>query len=239
MTLDVCSDDYFILADTANVNSEADMNHKPARCAAGILLVFGLSSLGAYAHPHSFISLKTTPVVEQGQLTGLKMQWLMDELTSADLLYDAGDAKPDSPVWKKLAAEVMANVLGQHYFTEIWQQGKKVKFTAQPPEYRLERVEHQAMLSFVLPLAKPQPLQGASFQFSTFDPSFYVDMTYIEDSDAFLSSELATRCHISVLTPDPSEEMLEFAASLDKDDAPPEDMALGQQFAQKVTLQCQ
>lgn len=222
-----------------NSNPETDMSHKRAYITGGLLLIAGLSSFTAHAHPHSFITLKTTPVVEQGQLTGLKMQWLMDELTSADLLYDAGDAQPGSPVWKKLAAEVMANVLGQHYFTEIWQQGKKIKFTAQPPEYRLERVGHQAMLSFVLPLAKPQLLQGSSFQFSTFDPSFYVDMTYIEDSDVSLPSDLATRCHISVLTPEPSEDMLEFAASLDKDDAPPEDMALGQQFAQKVTLQCQ
>ena len=36
-----------------------------------------------------------------------------------------------------------------------------------------------------------------------------------------------------------SEEMLNFAVSLDKADAPPEDMELGKQFAQQVTLQCQ
>ncbi|MEX8983539.1 DUF1007 domain-containing protein, partial [Salmonella enterica subsp. enterica serovar Montevideo] len=32
---------------------------------------------------------------------------------------------------------------------------------------------------------------------------------------------------------------LRFAQSLDKEDAPPEDMDLGKQFAQTVTLQCQ
>jgi len=215
------------------------MNHKRAAVIGTFLLVTGLNSWSVQAHPHSFISLKTTPVVEQGLLTGLKMQWMMDELTSADLLYDAGDAAPDSPVWKKLAAEVMANVLSQHYFTEVWQQGKKVKFTAQPPEYRLERVGHQALLSFVLPLAKPQPLQGASLTFSTFDPSFYVDMKYDHDADVSLPQMLTKNCQITVVTPEPSEEMLIFAASLDKEDAPPEDMALGQQFAQQVTLQCQ
>lgn len=229
----------FCLVRSQNVNPEVGMKNKQACITGSLVLLAGLTSLGIHAHPHSFISLKTIPVVEQGQLTGLKMQWLMDELTSADLLYDAGDAKPDSVVWKKLAAEVMANVLGQHYFTELWQQGKKVKFTAQPPEYGLERVGHQAMLSFVLPLAKPQPLKGARFQFSTFDPSFYVDMKYDQDTDVSLPPTLAANCHISVLTPEPSEDMLVFAASLDKDDAPPEDMALGQQFAQKVTLQCQ
>jgi len=42
-----------------------------------------------------------------------------------------------------------------------------------------------------------------------------------------------------VHTPKPSEETLNFAISLDKADAPPEDMELGKQFAQEVTLQCQ
>ncbi|MDU1426041.1 MAG: DUF1007 domain-containing protein, partial [Klebsiella michiganensis] len=32
--------------------------------------------------------------------------------------------------------------------------------------------------------------------------------------------------------------MLSYAQSLDKADAPPEDMELGNYFAQKVTLQC-
>ncbi|MBS0849051.1 DUF1007 family protein [Citrobacter sp. JGM124] len=215
------------------------MNDKRGLIIGFILLMSGLVSFPAQAHPHSFISLKTTPVIDQGRFTGLKMQWLMDDLTSADLLYDAGDAAPDSPVWKKLAAEVMANVLAQHYFTEVWHQGNKVKFTSNPPEYRLERVGNQAMLSFVLPLARPLALEGTRFTFSTFDPSFYVDMKYDHDTDAFLPPSLAPRCQISVATPEPSEEMLLYAAALDKEDAPPEDMALGQQFAQQVTLQCQ
>ncbi|SQB28267.1 ABC-type uncharacterized transport system, periplasmic component [Citrobacter koseri] len=50
---------------------------------------------------------------------------------------------------------------------------------------------------------------------------------------------LSTQCSMSVHTPTPSEETLSFAQSLDKEDAPPEDMDLGKQFAQKVTVQCQ
>lgn len=82
-------------------------------------LFLAVLSFAAAAHPHSFITLKTQIMVKDDQLTGLKMRWVMDELTSADLLYDAGNAKPGDEIWKKLAAEVMANVLGQHYFTEF------------------------------------------------------------------------------------------------------------------------
>lgn len=85
---------------------------------------FMVLSWSAAAHPHSFISLQSEPVVKDGLLSAFKMRWTMDEITSSDLLYDAGNAKPGSEVWKKLAAEVMANVLGQHYFSELWQIGR-------------------------------------------------------------------------------------------------------------------
>lgn len=198
-----------------------------------------LTMQNAYAHPHSFIEMKTEVVAQNGQFNALKMRWTMDEITSADLLYDAGDAPAGSEVWKKLAAEVMANVLGQHYFTELWHNGEKVKFRDRPLSYSLEREGHQAVLNFVLPLASPQPLTGQTYTFSTFDAGYYVDMSYAQDSDASLSSDLVAECKISVETPTPDQEVLAFAESLDKADAPPEDMNLGRQFAQKVTLQCQ
>lgn len=199
---------------------------------------FMVLSFSVLAHPHSFISLKTEVVADNGLLTGFNMRWTMDEITSADLLYDAGNAKPGDEVWKKLAAEVMANVLGQHYFTEVWHDGKKVKFKNRPTEYGMEREEHQAVLTFVLPLAEAQPLSGQKYTISTFDPTYYVDMSYDKDSDAWLAQAISQQCRISVHTPTPNEQMLSFAQSLDKEDAPPEDMELGKQFAQTVTLQC-
>lgn len=207
------------------------------QCASALFLA--VLSLSAAAHPHSFISLKTEVVADDAQISGLKMRWTMDEITSADLLYDAGNAKPGDEIWKTLAAEVMANVLGQHYFTEFWHNGQKVKFLNRPTTYGMERDGHQAVLTFILPLAQPQPLAGQKYTFSTFDPSYYVDMSYAEDRDATLPAALQKRCSIAVHTPSPSDETRNFAIALDKDDAPPEDMDLGKQFAQQVTVQCQ
>ncbi|MDQ9158580.1 DUF1007 family protein [Citrobacter portucalensis] len=204
-----------------------------------ITLFLAVLSFGAGAHPHSFIHLKTEIVSENDQFVALKMRWTMDEITSADLLYDEGNAKPGDEIWKKLAAEVMANVLGQHYFTEVWHDGKKVKFKNRPTEYGMAREEHQAVLTFVLPLAEAQPLSGQKYTISTFDPTYYVDMSYDKDSDARLGQSISQKCRISVHTPTPNEQTLSFAQSLDKEDAPPEDMELGKQFAQMVTLQCQ
>ncbi len=84
----------------------------------------------------------------------------MDALSSAGLLYDAGNAAPGSEIWKKLAAEFMANVLGHHYFTEVWRNGAKVKFKNSPTEYGMTRDVHQAAFTFTLTLAEPQQLSG-------------------------------------------------------------------------------
>ncbi|MDQ4428975.1 DUF1007 family protein [Yokenella regensburgei] len=200
---------------------------------------FMVLSLPALAHPHSFIDIQTGVVVKNGQFTGLSMRWKMDEITSADLLYDAGNAKPGDEVWKKLAAEVMANVLGQHYFTEVWHDGKKVKFENRPDGYGLAREGHQAVLTFTLPLAEPQPLAGQTYTFSTYDPTYYVDMTWKNDHDISLPAAQQNACRVTLTTPEPNEKMTTYALSLDKADAPPEDMELGQYFAQKVTLKCQ
>lgn len=196
-------------------------------------------SFAAQAHPHSFISLQSEVIARDGQIVGLNMRWTMDEITSADLLYDAGDAKPGDEIWKKLAAEVMANVLGQHYFTEVWHNGVKVKFQNRPIEYALARDGHQAVLTFGLPLIQPQPLAGQTYTFSSFDSSWYVDMRYAHDKDAALPVALQKLCKVTVHTPQPDEQVLNYAQALDKANAPPEDMELGKQFAQTVTLICQ
>lgn len=193
----------------------------------------------AWSHPHSFIAMQATLVQQDDRLTGLKMHWVMDEITSADLLYDAGKAKPDSVVWKKLAAEVMANVMAQHYFAEFWHEGKPVKFGNLPPEYRLLREGNKAVLEFILPLGEPQPLTGQRYTFSVFDPTYFVDMTFLSEQSLYLPPELAQRCRFTLKTPDLNASLQAYALSLDKADAPPADMDLGRQFAQTVTLVCQ
>ncbi len=132
------------------------------------LLLLGLTlgiSQGAFAHPHSFIDMKTEIISRDNHLSGFKMTWTMDEITSADVFYDDANAKPDSVAWKKLAAQVMANVLGQHYFTEVYRDGQRVKFEDMPAEYHLYRNGQKAVLMFVLPLAHPPLLAGGPIQF--------------------------------------------------------------------------
>lgn len=202
------------------------------------LIVVGGVCQPAQAHPHSFIDMKTEIVTQDDRLAGFKMTWTMDEITSADVFYDIGDAKPGSVAWKKLAAGIMANVLGQHYFTEVYRNGQPIKFENMPSEYHLERQGLKARLLFVLPLAHPPELDGAPIVLSTYDPTYFVDMTYGDRQAITLPAALVSRCKIDLMTPDPGASLRQYALSLDKKDTPTEDMALGKQFAQRVTLQC-
>ncbi|TQI81747.1 ABC-type uncharacterized transport system substrate-binding protein [Serratia fonticola] len=217
-------------------NNEYALMMKLRALVVSLLMLF---CAGASAHPHSFIDMNTTFVAKDQKLVGLKMVWVMDEITSADLLYDAENAKSDSEIWKKLAAQVMANVLGQHYFTDIYREGKPVKYLNLPTEYHLSRQGHKAVLEFVLPLAEPQALAGKPFEISTYDPTYFVDMTYQDEKALHLPPEMAKQCKFSLMTPKPDASLQAYALSLDKSDSPGEDMALGQQFAQRVTLTCQ
>ncbi|WP_048697554.1 DUF1007 family protein [Erwinia piriflorinigrans] len=209
------------------------------KLALRLLWLVTVATPAVSAHPHSFIAMQTTLVHQEGQLSGLKMRWVMDEITSADLLYDAGKAQPDSVVWKKLAAEVMANVLVQHYFTEFWHQKQPIKFDKMPKQYQLSRQGHKAVLEFILPLAHPQPLKGQRYTFSTFDPTYFVDMYYDSEKDLTLPPELASQCRFQLQTPQPGASVKAYALALDKADAPTDEMELGRQFAQRVTLICQ
>ncbi|WP_127960215.1 DUF1007 family protein [Serratia microhaemolytica] len=207
------------------------------RGALASLLV--LCSTEAFAHPHSFIDMDVSFEMREQKLTGLKMVWVMDEMTSADLLYDAENGKDDPEVWKKLAAEVMANVTGQHYFTYVYRDGKPIKYKSLPSDYQLYRQGYKAVLAFVLPLTEPQDLAGRTFEVSTYDPTYFVDMRYKNKDSIHLPPEIAARCECELVTPTPSELLKAYALSLDKSDMPDEDMQLGQEFAQRVRLKCQ
>jgi len=204
-----------------------------------LLTLLMVLSPAVVAHPHSFIDMKTALVAQGDTFTGLKMTWTMDEITSADLLYDAGDARPGSVVWKKLAAGVMANVLGQHYFSEVWHNKQRVKFLNLPTEYNLSRNGHKAVLEFILPLAEPPTLTGQHFEILTFDPTYFVDMFYDNPGALTLPPALQGRCRFTLTTPKPNDSLKQYALSLDKADAPAEEMDLGRQFAQTVGLTCQ
>ncbi|EKT58521.1 DUF1007 family protein [Providencia sneebia] len=205
-----------------------------------LTLLFCLfASVKSFSHPHSFIDMQVLPEIEQHQYQGLTFTWKMDPMTSADIAYELKNKKESDPEWKKQAATVMANILSQDYFTEFYSQGHKVRFKKLPSHYQLQREGLQLIFTFTVPFESPFPINGSDIEFLTYDPTFFVSMTYPDNKAILHPKELEEICNIKLLEPDVTEALRTYADSLDIDETAEEDTTLGLQFAQRVKIQCQ
>ncbi|PTP12449.1 DUF1007 domain-containing protein [Vibrio sp. 10N.286.51.C3] len=188
------------------------------------------------AHPHSWIEMKTHIEGESGMITGLSMEWSFDAMTSMYML-DGEDVSPEKEkeTFKDLAASVIENMMYEHYFTYFYDGKEPIKY--QVAEHaKFERDKAKMVLTFDLPLSKPKPVTRDSLRMLIFDPSYFVDMSWISNNDVTLSNSLARQCQLEIVEPNPTPEQMSYAMSLPADADP--DNTLGQLFTQSVELHC-
>lgn len=201
-----------------------------------IVLFLSLLPLSTHAHPHSWIEMKTLIQGDEKHITGFRMVWTFDAMTSAYML-DGEDMSDEfkNTTLAMIRDSVMHNMMNEHYFTYFYQDKTPIKYKiAQNPHLTQDKAK--LTLLFDLPLAKPQPLTQDSLRLLIFEPSYYVDMTWKQKTDVQLSGELQKNCSFTLVEPNPTTEQMLYAQSLPEDADP--DHALGQLFTQTVTLQC-
>ena len=189
-----------------------------------------------YAHPHSWIEMKTFIEGQNDEISGFKMEWTFDAMTSAYMLDGEDTSKGnESKTLEKIARSIVKDMLSEHYFTYFYDGNQPVKYkTALEP--KLTRVKAKLMLSFRLPLAKKQPVTRDTLRLLVFDSSHFVDMVWKSKQDIVLSDELAKNCRLDLIEPDPSSDQMMYAMSLPEDADP--DNSLGQLFTQTVNVHC-
>ena len=201
-------------------------------------LLLGLFvSFGVLAHPHAFIDMQTTPIIENNQLTGLSMKWTLDEPSSSAVIYDMKQAKTKNEQ-QKLIDDVMRNVVSEHYFSYLYDnQHNKIKYSPHPKNYGVKIRGLQLQYYFDVPLAHSQQLEKNVFSLQTYDPTYYVAMTYTSKSAVDFSA-LPKNCQGKLIEPNVDEKIQAYASSLDKSQKN-EDDSLGVMFAQKIIIQCE
>ncbi|APC11114.1 MULTISPECIES: DUF1007 family protein [Providencia] len=202
------------------------------------LLILAIFAPHVAAHPHSFIEMQMSLETKQNKYSGISYVWKMDPMTSADIAYELKGVKPDDPRWKQQEAIIMANILMQNYFTDFYYQDKKVNFKRIPDSYHLEKEGFSLVFFFTASFMQPLPIADSHIKIQTYDPSFYVSMTYQNKQQITLPIELAANCDIDLQEANITDSMRAYAFSLDKSDTPEEDLALGKQFAQRVDIRC-
>lgn len=204
-----------------------------------LFLMFWLLTPSVFAHPHAFIDMKTKILVKNQQLVGFSTQWILDEPSSAAMLYDINQAHGNKQALQKLINEIIGNVVNEHYFSYLFDKnGNKVKYSAKPENYGMKTSGSQVLYYFDFMLSKPQSLVDNEFTLSTYDPTYYVAMYYDQPvNQAVDFSQLPTNCRGEVLEPQVDNKIKEYASSLDQSQRN-EDNTLGALFAQKVRLIC-
>ncbi|EAS66383.1 DUF1007 domain-containing protein [Photobacterium sp. GB-27] len=219
------------------VNMEIAFSMRWISFPAILLSSLTLFSTASQAHPHSWIDMKTYIQGDKKQITGFKMVWTFDAMTTAYML-DGEDMSPESKTetLARVGDSVMKNMMNEHYFTYFYNDQEPIKYKI-ATDGVLTKDRAKATLTFELPLSKPQPLTKDSLRLLIFEPSYYVDMSWKAKNDIILSPELSKVCTFDLVEPNPSPEQMLYAQSLPPDADP--DNALGQLFTQTVKLHCQ
>lgn len=201
-----------------------------------ILGLLSFFPLICFAHPHAFIDMKTKILVEDQQLIGFSMQWMLDEPSSASILYDLTQSTTSK---QKLVNEAMNNIVNEHYFSYLFDKdNQKIKYKSSPQNYGITSSGLQVIYYFDFLLSKPQILKNNRFELTTYDPTYFVAMEYPSSNQNTVDfSALPTQCSGRIIEPNVDEKVRQYAASLDRNQRD-EDSSLGAMFSQKVEILC-
>ena len=157
------------------------------------MLIF---ATGADAHPHVWVSVKTTVLFKGGAIVGLQQHWTFDEFYAAMAI--EGLDKNNDGVYdrQELAPLAQVNMDGMKefkYFT-FAKLGDAAVELSPPTDYWLEYTNKLLTLHFTLPLAKAVPAKANALSFSTYDASFFIAFELAEKDPIALRGDVPSGC---------------------------------------------
>ena len=154
----------------------------PCVLAAGV----ALSAAPAEAHPHVFVTVKSTVVYADGKPTAVRHDWRFDDMFSAFAVQGLdknGDGNLDRGELQDLA-EVNVTSLKEFDFFTFGKVGPKDVTFKPPVDYWLDHDGTGLTLHFTLPVASAVP--EGPFRMEIYDPSYFVAFNLAETGAAAL-----------------------------------------------------
>lgn len=148
-----------------------------------LLALCATTASPALAHPHVFVSVRTTVVLAgDGTIAELRHAWTFDEPFSAYATTGMDtnkDGKLDRAELQDLA-KVNVESLGEHAFFSFLRKGKSASEFGAVKDYWLDHDGKALTLHFTLPVAKnPQPVRDALLE--VYDPTYFVAFDFARD----------------------------------------------------------
>lgn len=150
----------------------------------GLTLACALAA-PAGAHPHVFIDMRSAVSFNAaGQVDAIGISWTFDEFYTqfaTDGIDRNGNRKFDPAELQDLANSYVKNLKEYRYFTFVELDGKLIE-NAAPTNARAMMKDGQLTFVFRLPLAKPVDPATVKVSFTSFDPTYYIDIAPAEST---------------------------------------------------------
>lgn len=139
----------------------------------------------AGAHPHVFIDMRSAVSFNAaGQVDAIGISWTFDEFYTqfaTDGIDRNGNGKFDAAELQDLANSYVKNLKEYRYFTFIELGGNLIE-NATPTNARAVVKDGQLTFVFRVPLAKPADPSSTKVSFTSFDPTYYIDIAPAESA---------------------------------------------------------
>jgi len=202
-----------------------------------LFMLAGASGVPAVAHPHAWIDLRSTVVLDaQGRVVAIEQQWLFDVFYTAFATKGvSGAAGTRAEALTALARSNLQNLRSYDYFTEVRSGGAKVALGT-VSEFESGLRKGRLWLRFVVPLATPVDPNERAFAFAVFDPTYYVEILHLRGDVVAFRGARTGGCSGRIVPPNPTTEAVLLAQAMDRDATP--DTTLGSVFAERVEVTC-
>lgn len=203
----------------------------------GLLIGAWLASGDAQAHPHAWIDLRSTVILDdQGRVRGLEEYWLFDDFYTAYIAeeFSKGDGS-STDFLNEVASTNLTQLAEYGYFTDVRYDGERIE--AGPVEhFETGLLDQRLWLRFELPLAEPLDPRGGKLTFAIYDPTYYIEMLQMEGEPIAFRPADNGRCIAEIIAPNPSFEAVSLASALDQTETAGD--TLGALFAETVVVSC-
>jgi ABC-type uncharacterized transport system substrate-binding protein len=153
------------------------------------------------AHPHVSVQAQSELVYDaSANLTGVRHHWTFDESFSSFAVQGLDSKKDGKYTREDLADLAKTNVesLSEFgYFSSGKSSGKKLEFS-DPKDQWLEFTNKKLTLHFFLPLKAP--ISGRTVTFEVYDPTYYVDFSFVDTNPVTLSGA-PPACTVTIKKP--------------------------------------
>jgi ABC-type uncharacterized transport system substrate-binding protein len=198
------------------------------------LIALGSGWTPAAAHPHVWIDLRSTVVLDaKGHVTAIEQEWLFDPFFTVFAMEGLSGTEE---ALNLLASENLEKLRSHDYFTAVRVNGAKAELGT-VSEFASELHEGRLWMRFVVPLATAVDPTEQAFTFAVFDPTYYIEILHLQDDVVAFRGADAAGCSSLIVPPTPTLESVMLSRAMDLDAEP--NTALGGIFAERVEVTCQ